>query len=299
MSCRCPPGLRDTILPPYARRAIEAEFTSYSGVPTERESFLGMLACVKGGGLEKYWTENEVFRCVGGNQQLARRLVEQIGADAVQMRSPVESIVVTDSGAKVMCQTGKAYTADDVVLATPPSTWGAIQFDPPLPAVLRPADGTQRQVLGVTPRCLLGKVRLAPVKHERRAHWLHVERDGRTAGWTRARPGRVRRRHRGRCLIARQPDERDRTMKREVARRYPGFDESIVRSLFVDWPGQKWTQGSYSTPAPGQVTRQGPILAGGLGRLHFAGEHACLKFVGFMEGALNSGADSRSTFGRA
>jgi monoamine oxidase len=26
-----------------------------------------------------------------------------------------------------------------------------------------------------------------------------------------------------------------------------------------------------------------------LGRLHFAGEHACYKFVGYMEGALNSG----------
>jgi hypothetical protein len=27
-----------------------------------------------------------------------------------------------------------------------------------------------------------------------------------------------------------------------------------------------------------------------LGRLHFAGEHASYKFVGYMEGALNSGA---------
>jgi monoamine oxidase len=33
----------------------------------------------------------------------------------------------------------------------------------------------------------------------------------------------------------------------------------------------------------------GPILHAGLGRLHFAGEHACYKFVGYMEGALNSG----------
>jgi hypothetical protein len=28
----------------------------------------------------------------------------------------------------------------------------------------------------------------------------------------------------------------------------------------------------------------------GLGRLHFAGEHTSYKFVGYMEGALNSGA---------
>jgi monoamine oxidase len=34
----------------------------------------------------------------------------------------------------------------------------------------------------------------------------------------------------------------------------------------------------------------GPTLAEGLGRLHFAGEHTCYKFVGYMEGGLNSGA---------
>jgi monoamine oxidase len=34
----------------------------------------------------------------------------------------------------------------------------------------------------------------------------------------------------------------------------------------------------------------GPILHQGIaGRLHFAGEHACYKFAGYMEGALQSG----------
>ena len=31
------------------------------------------------------------------------------------------------------------------------------------------------------------------------------------------------------------------------------------------------------------------MLHRGLGRLHCTGEHACYKFVGYMEGALNSG----------
>ncbi len=86
-----------------------------------------------------------------------------------------------------------------------------------------------------------------------------------------------------------RPDERDRTMMSDVSSRFPTLPKSLVRSQFVDWLAQKWTLGSYSTPAPGQVMTQGPILAAGLGRLHFAGEHTCLKFVGFMEGALNSG----------
>jgi len=33
----------------------------------------------------------------------------------------------------------------------------------------------------------------------------------------------------------------------------------------------------------------GKTLREGVGRLHFAGEHTCYKFVGYMEGALNSG----------
>ena len=57
----------------------------------------------------------------------------------------------------------------------------------------------------------------------------------------------------------------------------------------MNWPNEIWTAAGYSFPAPGQVTTVGPILRAGLGRLHFAGEHTCYKFVGYMEGALNSG----------
>ena len=47
-----------------------------NGMVTQWQSYLGNLAMVKGGGLEKYWTESEVYRCQGGNQQLARKFVD-------------------------------------------------------------------------------------------------------------------------------------------------------------------------------------------------------------------------------
>jgi monoamine oxidase len=59
----------------------------------------------------------------------------------------------------------------------------------------------------------------------------------------------------------------------------------------MDWPGMQWVGASYSFPAPGQVTTVGPMLRRGLGRIHFAGEHCCYKFVGYMEGALSSGVE--------
>ena len=42
-------------------------------------------------------------------------------------------------------------------------------------------------------------------------------------------------------------------------------------------------------PAPGEITTLGPLISRGLGRLHFAGEHCCYRFAGYMEGALQSG----------
>jgi len=39
------------------------------------------------------------------------------------------------------------------------------------------------------------------------------------------------------------------------------------------------------------VTTLGPQLRQGFGHLHFAGEHTCYQFVGYMNGALRSGID--------
>ena len=59
----------------------------------------------------------------------------------------------------------------------------------------------------------------------------------------------------------------------------------------MKWPEEPWALTGYSFPAPGQVTTVGPLLAQPHldGSLHIAGEHACYKFVGYMEGALQSG----------
>ena len=86
------------------------------------------------------------------------------------------------------------------------------------------------------------------------------------------------------------PDKRDAAYAEEMQKRYPKYAEAFVASRFMDWPATPWTRASYSFAAPGEVTTMGPILRKGIeGRLHFAGEHTCYKFAGYMEGALNSG----------
>ena len=86
------------------------------------------------------------------------------------------------------------------------------------------------------------------------------------------------------------PAQRNENYLKELEKIYKGVRASFIRARFMDWPGDPWVKASYSFPAPGQVTSQGPTLRQGIGRLHFAGEHTCYAFMGYMEGALNSGA---------
>ena len=63
-----------------------------NGVPLDRQSYLGQLAQVKGGGLERYWEESEAYRCRGGSDRLARALAAAIGSENLRLGTPVTAI---------------------------------------------------------------------------------------------------------------------------------------------------------------------------------------------------------------
>ena len=59
---------------------------------------------------------------------------------------------------------------------------------------------------------------------------------------------------------------------------------------FMSWPTEPWTMAGYSFPAVGEVcTKIRALNTVYNHRMVFAGEHTCLAFVGYMEGALQSG----------
>ncbi len=68
-----------------------------------------------------------------------------------------------------------------------------------------------------------------------------------------------------------------------------GFGDAVREVRIIDWGQEPYFGACYSFPAPGSVTKVMPLLRRGLGRLHFAGEHCSAAFVGYMEGALESG----------
>ncbi len=269
------------------KKGLSLTLSADNGVEASRQSYLGNLAMIKGGGLEKFWSDSEVYRCKGGNEQLAHKLAEQIGADRIVLGLPVTEITQKGTGMIVSCKDGRTLECDDVVLAVAPTVWNRIKVA--IPGGLAPQMGSNVKYLS----------------RVKKAFWL----DGKLSPWAltdefvsmtwdatdqQGEEGEM-------CLTcfsggaasdkARsfEPPARKEAYAAALESLYPGFNENFVESRFMDWPGDQWVKASYSFPAPGQVTAHGPTLRNGLGKLHFAGEHCCYQFVGFMEGALHSG----------
>jgi monoamine oxidase len=270
------------------RAAIIVELAANNGKAVEAQSYLGNLAQVKGGGLEKYWTESEAFRCRGGNQQLARHLAESIGPGRILLQTPVRAIAATRGGMVVQCG-GKDLECDDVVLAAPPSVWSKIEFTPALPAALTPQMGCNLKHLSSVKRRFWRDAKLSPDglgDGDASMTWDATDGQPEGAACLAAFSGGPA----AERSLARPEDERRARYASELEALLPGYRDQVTGTRFMDWPRDPWTQAGYSFPAPGQVCTIGPTLRRGLGNLHFAGEHACYAFVGYMEGALNSGA---------
>ena len=274
---------------PLCKHGLHTLMTADNGMVAAWQSYLGNLAMIKGGGLDKYWTESEVYRCKGGNQQLAHRLSTAIGGGKVITRMPVRAIATDDKSARVTLGDGRVLQADHVLLTAPPSVWNKIAIDPVLPPSLAPQMGTNVKMLIALKSRFWRNAELAP-------DMLSDGPVNETWEATDGQPGP------GVAMVAfsggPSADEcrgwtnaaRNENYLAALEKVYRGIRPSFIKSRFMDWPSDPFSKASYSFPAPGQVTTQGPILRNGIGRLHFAGEYTSYAFMGYMEGALESGA---------
>lgn len=276
-----------------SKQLIAAQFTGNNAVSVKYQSHLGNLSQIRGGGLEKYWTDSERFRCRGGNDQVAKKLAARVGVGNVVLDSPVKKIILQEGRVSVTTAADQVHEGDDVILCVPPSVWSRIRIEPELPQELLPQMGQAVKFLNDVRNHFWERHEMGPssMSHGGIGHsWLGTENQNE------ADPREV--------LISfisgpaakawsdYPADKRVADYQRNLEDLQPGFLDSVNKTTFIDWLNREWTKGGYSFPAPGQVTSQGPMLQQGIGRLHFAGEHTCYQFIGYMEGALRSGVDA-------
>ncbi|PTY02612.1 hypothetical protein DB346_08670 [Verrucomicrobia bacterium LW23] len=278
----------------HTRGVLETNLVADNGVKLSRMSYLGMLAQVRGGGVERYWTDSETHRCRGGNDQLATRLAAAVGRQRIHLGTCVTHVETDDAAGLIRIKTAGAlvYEADFAVLTIPPTLWSRMHFRPGLPSRVRALqmgislkylsavrsrfwkkqglaadsmsngpvsmtwEGTDNQPVGNGPACMVGFC---------------------SAGAALA-------------SLRKPAASRDAFLQAEIERAYPGFTSNWTHARYMAWPADPHTRGGYCFAAPGQITRVGNALEQGTGRLQFAGEHVSYAFPGYMEGALESGA---------
>jgi monoamine oxidase len=290
--------IRDARCGRLCKKAFREMLETDGGVAAAEQSLLGVLAMVKSGGLDRFWTDTEVYRCKGGNQQLAERFFRRLnrGVERVVLRAQVTGIEKrgkeTWAEAEVDGKHEEIGPFDDVILAVPPSVWSLIDFkDPKLARRLRrpPRMGANVKYLMRFERRFWQDFSSSPNLTEDGPldlTWETTEADKRGDYTMVAFSGAgdaVRL-----AKVKTGPRERAYNHALEVA--YPGVKQQIKKRRFMNWPNEPWTKASYYFPRLGEVTRWGPFWHAGYGGwLHFAGEHTCYAFMGYMEGALSSG----------
>ncbi len=279
---------------PACQQLIAIQMTGINGLIPAWQSLLGVLCTVRGGGVQKFWDETDTMHCVGGTQQLAERLrqsLDQRGEQVkLELNCPVESIRVGEKSVTVQLADGRKLTADDVILTAPPTTWNKIAFEPLLPPHLSVPLAASTKYLAVVNEPIWrrdGHQPNAMSSTEVQITWEATAGQGDSGSHALVAfsGGRAADTCRGWNV-----DERQARYRQRLDEFFPGFAQALTGGRFVDWVSDPWARGTYSFPAPGQVTSVGPLLAAPhASRVHFAGEHCCYAFVGWMEGALNSG----------
>lgn len=282
--------LADLAISDLGKKLVGIQYSSDNAIDNRKASLLAMLTAVKGGGGERYWTDTEAFRCVGGNATLAMKLAEGIGAERIVRNDPVDTIDRTSSPVTVRLKSGAVLECDLVVCALPPSVWHKVQMQPQFDPELRPQMGLATKYLVAVDEPYW---RAADLSQYAWGDGAIAQTWELTDGQNRDQPGHGLVAFAGgpsaEAGLALNRETRDPRYAEEFSRLLPGFSDHVVATRMMAWPRESGTMAGYSFPAPGEVTTVTPRIYEGLPKLHFCGEHACLKFVGYMEGALNSG----------
>lgn len=290
-----------------ARDALEAGVrTEYGCEPHEASALclLWNLPTVNGERLTRISLSDERYLVSGGTGQIAQRLAAG-HRDRIQLNKKASVVAVDNEAVQVAFTDGDAQAFDRLILTLPPTMLRELHFQNPLPADWRTLVAEAR--LGRNEKLILGYDDMAAWR--RHAGFGGAVWAGRhfSAIWDAVSlapaegPGAL-------CyfLGGAQVDAVAGVENAELAQRFhavaaralPGLGAPTGGIRRTRWCDDPLTKGSYSTFAPGQVSRFGHLFAleedgrttvPRAGSLLFAGEWLSDAFPGYMNGAVQTG----------
>lgn len=269
-------------LDPLAEAAFSAEIAVQMNAHPRDVSYVSQLRWWSASGwdvglmidcLARYKTEN-------GLSSLINHMVERAGLD-IRLEQVVAKVEQTAEGVKVTTRSGETFIASKVVCALPMNCIRDVAFDPPLAA---------------------GKVALSEEQHAAKGMKVLFKTKGEQAGH---------------AVIA-PPGDKPINLLNPIRidgdeRLYVGFGTDgtafdpnnleEVNAVLADlhphlqatacagyaWHEDEFSQGTWHMPRPTQNCRTVAAFDGPEGSLHFAGDYLAKGWVGFVDGAIESG----------
>ncbi len=240
-------------------------------------------------------------RFARGAQSLCEGLAQELG-ERVRLNSPVRAIQQLEDRVRVYVQQTpddptQCYEARAVIVAVPPTLAGRIAYDPPLPPARDQL--TQRLPQGSVMKCFAFYDR--PFWREQGLNGfatsdtepIHVIFDnsppdgsmGILLGFAEGEGARQ---------LSQLPLEKRRELVLNGFAQC--FSERALRAehyLDHDWSAEVWSRGCYGAHfPPGAWTNYGHALRTPIGRIFWAGTETATRWMGYIEGAIESGLRS-------
>jgi monoamine oxidase len=271
--------LRGLDLTPKTRDFLSAWAGFYFGAPCSEVSGLNILSWVAGfenSAVAWYVAVSEKLK--DGTASLIDALAEDSAAE-IRFGSSVTGIESRDDSVTVTTLDGQTHIAGAAVVATPINTWHELSITPALNA--SKSSMAEQRMAGHSTKiwALVRNVggNFYGVGADTKIKWLATEY---------STPD-------GDLLVGfgNSPEELDVSDSTAVAGAVREFlpDAEVVSTDAHDWNADEFSQGTWMAYRPGQVMRYASGLQRPEGRLTFAGSDLASGWVGWIDGAVESG----------
>ncbi|MFW2387225.1 MAG: flavin monoamine oxidase family protein [Polyangiales bacterium] len=269
--------------------------TIFGAEPRELSALYFLMYLNAGGGMLRLSEARggaQQDRFIPGAQAISLALAKELG-DSLVLGTPVRKILQSKDGVDIVAD-GKSFGGRYGVVAVPPPLAGRIEYQPPV-SVGRD-QVTQRFAMGAAVKVL--------VTYER-AFWReagfsgevvssdgplsivydNTSHDGRQPALLGFVVGTQ-----ARQWAAQPLSDRKRRVINALERYFGDEAGSIQEYHELDWGAEPWSRGCpVGGLPPGVLTSSFAHLRKPEGRIHWAGTEAATEWIGYMEGALQSG----------
>lgn len=289
------------LAPAWAMEVLDIAYRGEFGLETRDQSALNLIDFIStetAHGFHVFGDSDEAFRIAGGSSSLPDALAQRVGEGPRRMRHVLAAIARSDAGVRLTFDSPEGRVEREhahIILALPFTKLRQVEGIDALGLDAEHVRAIRELGYGDNSKLMISTTARPWTTHDWPAPSAGAfYSDQFQLAWetSRGQPG-----ERGIItnFLQNQADRASalRTLRQGLGAYAPAMRDALddEKIAFMVWKQQPFTLGSYGAPRVGQYTTllENTATPSADGRIHFAGEHTSVDFLGFMNGAVESG----------